>query len=101
MDIHQATRALERAWDDGGFLERIRRGRFEATDANEFLALIGSIDLGDADVVPKRFLSLVWFLPSFLSWQRDRVKEVGCDLAEYDRFVARVHNVFENVLGVP
>lgn len=46
-------------------------------------------------------LSLLWYLPSFLTWQRERVAEKGGDINAYAHFVTDVHNTLEEVLGVP
>jgi hypothetical protein len=92
---------LESAWDCDGFLGRLREGAFAQQDAIAFLSLLRSIDLEDDDRIPKRFLALIWSLPTFLQWQRERIEERGGDLAAYDRFITEVHNVLEDVLGAP
>ena len=101
MDINQVIEHLEREWDTTGFLDEVRRGRFAVADGEKFLTLLSQISLAEEDVVPKRFLSLVWYLPIFLSWQRERVEEIGNDVVAYDHFVTQVHNVLEEVLGIP
>ena len=101
MDIFQVIEDLEREWDTDGFLYEVRQGKFTTSDGDRFLALLNRINLDEADSVPTRFVSLVWYLPSFISWQRERVEELGNDVAAYDRFVTQVQNTLEAVLGAP
>ncbi|WP_157462142.1 hypothetical protein [Chitinimonas koreensis] len=92
---------LDAEWDDGGFLGQLRRGVFSKDGAVKFLQLLKSIEIPDEAMVPKRALSLLWYLPSFLLWQRERVIELSGDAVAFDRFVIEVHNILEDVLGVP
>lgn len=93
--------ALERAWDVNGFLGRLRAGEFVLDDASGFLALLQGIEIDDEQLVPKRFLSLLWFLPSFLAWQAERVAAKGTNPVDYARFMTEVHSLLEERLGVP
>jgi hypothetical protein len=52
-------------------------------------------------MVPKRLVSLLWYLPSFLAWQTERIAEKDGDRAAYERFVTEVFNALEQALGVP
>ena len=101
MTLDETLAALEREWDCDGFLDHVRRGVFERHEGEEFLALIKAINIDDEALVPKRMLSLVWYLPSFMEWQRERVQEVCGRKAEYDRFLTEVQNAMEDVFGVP
>jgi hypothetical protein len=92
---------LDADWDTDGFLGQLRTGAFEQGNAARFLKLLRSIDIPEDAMVPKRVLSLLWYLPSFLVWHRGRVTEQGGDIAAFDLFVADVHNALEDVLGVP
>lgn len=92
---------LDAEWGTEGFLGQLRTGVFAQENAARFLGLLNSIDIPDESMVPKRALSLLWYLPSFLVWQRERVIEQGGDIAAFDRFVTDVHNTLEDVLGVP
>jgi hypothetical protein len=46
-------------------------------------------------------LSLVWYIPSFLEWQKERVLEHGGDEVLYEKFITDVQNSMEISLGVP
>ena len=102
MNIEDLIQNLEMHWDSGGFLDAVRRGKFVPGDAAAFLGLVGGISIAEEQSVPKRLLSLLWYLPSFLEWQKERVTEVSPEQAEtYERFVTQVHNTLEQVLGIP
>jgi hypothetical protein len=101
MNTSELIQNLEAAWDTGGFLELVRRGTYEEPAGKAFLSLLRSISIDDSDLVPKRLLSLLWYLPSFLEWQKERVADVGSDAEAYSRFVTEVHNILEDVLGFP
>lgn len=100
-NFSQLIEELEQAWDVDGFLGRLRTGEFSLDDAQEFLALLSEVDLGKEQVVPKRLVSLLWFLPSFLAWQTERVAERCGNQVSYAQFVTEVHNLLEERLGVP
>jgi hypothetical protein len=67
----------------------------------QFLNFLRSISLSEDEEVPMRLVSLLWYIPSFVGWQHDRVAEHGGDTAAFTRFVTEVHNAMETVLGVP
>jgi hypothetical protein len=92
---------LDAEWGDEGFLGKLRTGAFPAEDAARFLALLRGIDIPEGALVPKRAISLFWYLPSFLLWQRERVAERGGNMETFDRFVTEVHSALERVLGIP
>ncbi len=102
MNIVDLIQNLETQWDCDGFLDGIRRGRFEIDDADAFLYLLKNISIGEDERVPKRLMSLLWYLPLFLEWQKERVAVNSAgEVRAYERFVTEVQNVLEEVLGVP
>jgi len=92
---------LDAEWGDQGFLGKLRIGAFAAEDATRFLTFLRGIDIPEGALVPKRAVSLFWYLPTFLLWQRDRVAEQGGNLETFDRFVTEIHNTLDRVLGIP
>lgn len=102
MSIEDLIQNLETYWDTDGFLDAVRRGNFVSSDADAFLGLVRGITIGEDDSVPKRLLSLLWYIPSFLEWQKERVAEASpAQAPDYERFVTEVHNALEEVLGIP
>ena len=92
---------MDLQWAEGGILSEARDGIFREEDGRTFVERLASVDIADGSLVPKRLLSVLWMLPIFLHWQRDRVAEFSGNLKLYDQFCSRVTNVLGNVVGVP
>lgn len=101
MDIGAIVDQLEAEWDTSGFFDRVRNGDYDASRAQVVLSTLRAISIGYEEMIPKRLLSLLWYLPSFLSWQTERVAERGEDRRAYERFVTEVIDILQDVLGVP
>lgn len=101
MDIETIVLRLDQEWDFEGFLGGLREGRFPPSEGERFLGFLRSIRIEEDAMLPKRFLSLVWYIPSFLDWQLERVEEQGGDVTAYKVLVTKIVNVLEEVLGIP
>ncbi|HEX3627408.1 MAG TPA: hypothetical protein VH280_18535 [Verrucomicrobiae bacterium] len=101
MNTNELIRRLESEWDVDGFLWNVRQGYFSPDDGQKFLSFLKQIEIDDNAEIPKRLLSLLWYMPSFLEWQKERVGERSGNRAAYERFVTEVFNTLEIVLGVP
>jgi hypothetical protein len=101
MNFDPIIGRLETEWDLDGFFYFIRQGKFDPGLANNILDTLNSIDFGDKELIPRKLVSLLWYMPIFLSWQVERVREKGGDGAAYERFSTEVTNVLEKVLGTP
>ena len=44
---------------------------------------------------------MLWYLPLFMQWQIERVREAGGDTAAYSRAITDVTSQLERILGVP
>jgi hypothetical protein len=94
--------SLEREWDfDTGFFGLLRRGEFDPESFNRLVETLGSTGFDDDKLINRRAVSLLWYMPLFMSWQRERVQENGGDLAEFDNATTLVQNLVEGILGVP
>ena len=100
MGLNAYVRALEDLWaDEGGFLFQIRMGRFDPRLASEFLAVIQRIECDENEVLSRRAVSLLWYLPLVLQWQLERVGPAHrSDLA---RLSSAVLSEVERLLGTP
>lgn len=102
MKIENLIQSMEKEWDIDGFLGNLRQGIFNPSAGDDFLALLSTISIEENEFIPKRLLSLLWYLPLFLEWQRERVAEVsGERVSLYVRFITQVQNLLEQKLGVP
>jgi hypothetical protein len=101
MDFSGIIQQMDAEWDTNGFFDRVRRGDYDAKQAQGIIETLRAISIGEDEQLPKRLVSLLWYLPSFLGWQVERVAENGGDRTAYERFVAEITNVLEEVLGTP
>jgi hypothetical protein len=101
MNTIELIEKLDAAWDSDGFLDNIRHGYFDPEAGKAFVSLLKTVYIGDEELIPKRLLSQLWYLPSFLEWQKERVAETSGVLNDYKRFIVDVHNSLEIVIGVP
>jgi hypothetical protein len=101
MTSEEAIRVLEREWDlDSGFLGRLRQGEFDATTFEHFEELLGRLPT-KGDMLDARLVALTWYVPLFMTWQRERCLANGSDVAAFDKAVNRATCLVEEALGVP
>jgi hypothetical protein len=94
--------ALEHEWDLGqGFLGKLRQGLFDPVGLERLIRLLDRIDFGDAVEVNRRLISLLWFIPLFMEWQRERVHAPDADPQTVSDAADRVENAIERILGLP
>lgn len=99
-DVHGLISALEAEYDfDAGFLGLLRGGHFDTRARDRFLRLLESIDLGSSDVVNRRLISLLWYLPEFLRWQSDRLGDE--EIGQLHDTLNQVMSQLERILGIP
>jgi hypothetical protein len=93
---------LEAEWSKPeGFLGRAREGLFDSQRGDEFVEKLQRIRLQDGDRIDRRLVSLLWYIPTFLRWQKERISESGGDTIAFERLSNRVQTVVEGILGVP
>ena len=101
MDNASAIAKLERLWDlDTGFLGRLRQGLFNEDDVDYVIELLDSLNNAD-QVIEKRLVSLIWYIPMYMEWQTERVKDAGGDAVKYERAKNRIQGAVQHCLGLP
>ena len=103
MNADQLVVFLETQWADGELFDRLRVGVFSQQQAGVFLECLRTahLPLNEDGVVPVRLLSIAWFIPLFLTWQKERVAEASGAVDDYARFLDEVFNILTDVLGAP
>jgi hypothetical protein len=102
MNQSETISRLELEWElPAGFFARLRAGDFDEKRAPEILGVISELGLGDDEGVQRRLVSLLWYLPLFLEWQKERVAEQGGAVDGYGLFVNQMTSALEEKLGVP
>jgi hypothetical protein len=103
-DEAQLLGSLEAEYDlDHGFLGRLREGQFDPIGLDRLLHLVRSIDFGGAVVLNRRLVSLLWLIPTLMTWQLERVAEQGGDVEVLRRGIDQVQGLLAapSVLGMP
>ena len=102
MSFEKEIRVMETEWSpENGFFWRLRQGQFTSEEFTRALAKLRGLSIETDAELPRRLVSLLWFIPQFMQWQTERVKKAGGDAAEYERAVALARNEIERLLGVP
>lgn len=100
--IQEWIQALEIEWSQpDGFLGKVRGGIFDRQQEVNFIATLQKIKLPDGEMISKRLVALLWYIPVFLRWQTERVIEVGGDAIAYEHFTNQVQAAIEDILGIP
>jgi hypothetical protein len=93
---------LEKSWDpDDGVFARLREGVLDTDGLENVANRLEAIKVPENSDLPRRFVSLVWFIPIFFEWQRERVREQGGDMEDFARLQNRLTGVVQGLLGVP
>jgi hypothetical protein len=94
--------SIESEWEiDTGFLWKARQGLFDPVAFERTYQKLQNLVFDEATDVPRRLVSLLWYMPLFLTWQTDRVREVGGDVQSYTRAITSITNEIERLLGTP
>jgi hypothetical protein len=94
--------ALEAEWaKPDGFLARVREGVFDPQQGAGFVRLLESLTAPTDAVIDRRLVALLWYIPGFLQWQKERVSEKGGDAIALERLSNQVQGIIEGILGVP
>jgi hypothetical protein len=102
MDIQLLINRLEREWDlEQGFLGRLRMGELDVDRFSRLKQVLESIDSKDDSLMNRRVISLLWYMPLFMSWQRDNFLNDEKKMQFLDRAVNEVTSALENILGIP
>jgi hypothetical protein len=93
---------LERFWDlPDGYFFRLRQGEYQVGGAAEVDLVLRSIDIDELGSLPRRLVSLTWYIPTFMEWQIERVRERGGDVDALRQDITRLQNALDKLLGVP
>jgi hypothetical protein len=98
----QIVGLLEAEWDlSSGFFGRLRQGHYDAAAYQRVKLILEEIDFSGSLAIDRRLVSLLWYLPLFMSWQHERVAEKRGDVASLRSATDAVESELERILGVP
>lgn len=94
--------ALESEWSpEDGFFWRVRQGNFSTGHFQRALKTLSAISIPEDADLPRRVVSLLWYIPLFMQWQVERVQETRGDVAAYTKAITAMTNEVERLLGTP
>ncbi len=102
MTYEREIKLLQSEWSaDDGFFWRIRQGRFDPAEFKRALQKVATLSIAEEAELPRRVVSLLWYIPLFMQWQVERVQQSGGDTAAYAAAITAMTNEIERLLGVP
>jgi hypothetical protein len=102
MSYEKEIDVVESEWSpEGGFFWNIRQGKFTAANFERAHAKLSTISIADDKEIPRRLVSLLWYIPVFMEWQVGRIQENGGDISAYRKAITAMTNQVERLLGVP
>jgi hypothetical protein len=102
MSYENEIDALESEWwPEDGFFWRVRQGEFIASEFERALKKVSAFSIAEDADVPRRLISLLWYIPLFMQWQTERLQENKCDVTAYAKAITTMTNEIERLLGVP
>lgn len=98
----RAIEILEEAWTlDTGVFWRLRQGIYSDEEMERVLNELRDVAVETGSSLPRRLVEVLWYVPLFMTWQRERVRELGGDVESYSRSVEAMTSEAERLLGVP
>ncbi len=104
MNEHEIIARLEAEWElTTGFLGRLREGHFDVRKGIQFLEFLRSLKATyeSQDQLNKRCVSLLWYIPLFMSWQFERVAGQGGDTKRLKELENEIEDALTGILGLP
>jgi hypothetical protein len=102
MALEDHISSIEFEWEqDRGFFWKIRQGIFDKAGFDRAHAKITAVPNANGEAFAARLVSLLWYIPIFMEWQRDRIKQNGGNIQEYNSSANALHAEVERILGVP
>lgn len=106
MDIDTIIAKLEAEWDytlHTGFFGKLRGGELDLVGFERVKILLDAIPIpdGDIEILNRRIVELVWFMPTFLRWQRDGWIHDGKETTQLDEIIAFFEGRITSILGLP
>lgn len=100
MEASEWVSPVEAFWaEPDGALYRLRMGEPDWSGLQDLVDLLKRIDVSGSDLLPKRFVSVLWYLPRFIERQLPRLDED--DRPRLRRVEIMVTDELGRILGIP
>lgn len=101
MDAARTPSRLQQEWDISGFLGRLRTGDLDLIALTRLVDVLSEVEPLYETNINGRLVSWLWYMPMFMEWQRERVRDAGGDMVVFEQAVAQVQTLVESILGIP
>lgn len=102
MHEHEQVAAIDAAWaPETGFFFRLRAGHFDQHEFERVLSSLKALSFDETEAIPRRAVSVLWFIPLFMEWQVERVQAAGTDYKLYKIAISRITTEVQRLLGLP
>ena len=96
-----AAPLLRAEWDrEIGFFGMLRDGQFNESGYHRVERLLETTDRGEG-ALNREFVAVTWYIPIFMTWQRERCLEGGVSAKAYDLAANRLSALVTELLGLP
>lgn len=100
MDLEASIMQLKKEWEKPkGFFGRLREGYFDQEGFKRIEDILKGLKTDE--FLSRELISLIWYIPLFMSWQKERVEKKGGDIKEIERATNILQGILEDFLGVP
>lgn len=100
MNYKDTIKLLEFEWaQEKGALGKYREGIYDKEGFERLIGLLRTIEKDDDPKIEKRFVSLVWMIPIFMSWNIRRFNDDSL-IKEIESQGNTIGGLLEEILGV-
>jgi hypothetical protein len=95
--------SIESLWaPDDGFFFVLRQGTFRQNEFDRAMDVLRRVpSFANGESLPRDVVPLVWFIPTSMSWQRERVARSGGEVEALDRATMIATEEVARILGWP
>jgi hypothetical protein len=102
METNILIKEIEAEWDiDQGFLGKFRLGIFDLDGFERLMKKLNSIQITNEKMIDRRLVSLIWYIPLFMTWQRERFCDQISEYTNIDQAINQATTIVETILGTP
>jgi len=107
-DINDIISLLDAEWEiPDGFFYKVRQGQLDEDGYERVISILKSVKVffkrSQATQIDRKLVGALWYIPIYLSWQDERIKEREGNEAHdiYGRWCSRVVELMVHILGHP
>ena len=102
MDTQQTISQLQREWQrPAGFLGGLKPGHFDPEGLQRLVTILDSIAVENECLMDRKLVSLLWFIPIYLEWQKPHFLGQDEDVQKIQEAINSVMPRLYEILGIP